>query len=453
MKKRTTLVFLFTVLGCFIFAGSIVRAEDFRRDEAVHNSTAIKVEDPVVINVTMPIELALLYDNGSFVSAPGGGPVAGSDGSVLVSPMTTLGFGHATTTAFRMADDILVPVNETWQVDSIVFYAYQTGSTTTSTITAVNYRVWSGNPGSGTVVFGDTATNKLTATYFSNCYRYSSTAVGTTRPIMANRVSGGFSLPAGTYWLDWATAGSLASGPWAPPITISGQTTTGNGKQRDPNLAWNPANDGGSLTPQGLPFKLYGTKSVVPVELTSFVASASNGQVQLNWTTATELNNKGFEVQRSSSDNQFVTVGFVNGNGTTAQTHSYSFADENIIPGVYSYRLKQIDFDGGYEYSNVVEVEIITPSIFSLEQNYPNPFNPATKINFSVAVDSKVDIKMFNMLGQEMASIFSGNISAGSQSINFDASSYASGVYVYKMEAQGIEGTNFTSIKKMILNK
>lgn len=453
MKKRTTLVFLFTVLVCLIFAGSILRAEDFRRDEAVHNSTAIKVENPVVINVTVPIELALLYDNGPFVSAPGGGPVAGSDGSVLVAPMSTLGFGHATTTAFRMADDILVPVNETWQVDSIVFYAYQTGSTTTSTITAVNYRVWSGNPGSGTVVFGDTATNKLTATYFSNCYRYSSTAVGTTRPIMANRVSGGFLLPAGTYWLDWATAGSVASGPWAPPITISGQTTTGNGKQRDPNLVWNPANDNGSLTPQGLPFKMYGTKSVVPVELTSFVASTSNGQVQLNWTTATELNNKGFEVQRSSSDNEFLTVGFVNGNGTTAQTNSYSFTDKNIVPGVYSYRLKQVDFDGGYEYSYIVKVEIVAPCVFSLEQNYPNPFNPSTKINFSVAVDSKVDVTVFNVLGQQVSALFAGNVAPGLQTINFDASNLNSGMYLYRMEAKGIDGTNFSSVQKMILIK
>lgn len=449
MKKSKTLVTALIVSFAFSFP---ILADDFRREEAVHGSAPGKVEDPIVI-VQNTTELALLYDNGPFVTAPGGGPVAGSDGSVLVSPMTTLGFGHATTTAFRIADDFVVPVNETWQIDSIVFFAYQTGSTTTSSMTAVNYRVWSGNPGSGIVVFGDTSTNKLTATYFSNCYRYSSTAVGTTRPIMADRVSGGFSLNEGTYWLDWATNGTIASGPWAPPITISGQATTGNALQRDPNLAWNPANDGGSLTQQGFPFKIYGTKSVVPVELTSFTAAVVNDQVKLNWTTATELNNKGYEVQRSASDNQFVTVAFVNGYGTSTQSHAYSYLDKNIFAGKYSYRLKQVDFDGKFEYSNAIEVEIIAPSIFSLEQNYPNPFNPSTKINFSVAVDSKVDIRVFNALGQEVISIFNGVISAGNHELIFDASNLNSGMYVYRMDAKGIDGSNFSSLKKMLLVK
>lgn len=453
MKNKNNFFFVFTLL-LLITSASLIIADDFRRDEAVCSGTLpVKVNDPVINPVPIPTELALLYDNGPFVSAPGGGPVAGSDGSVLVSPMTTLGFGHATTTAFRIADDVLVPVDEIWQVDSVVFYAYQTGSTTTSTITAVNYRVWSGNPGTGTVVFGDTSTNKLTATYFTNCYRYSSTAVGTTRPIMANRVSGGFSLNQGTYWFDWATAGSIASGPWAPPITISGQQTTGNAFQRDPNLVWNPANDGGTLTRQGLPFKIYGTKSIVPVELTSFVAKVGNGQVELNWTTATELNNKGFEIQRSTSDNQFVSVGFINGNGTSTQTHSYSFIDKNSVPGKYSYRLKQVDFDGGYDYSKIVEVEISTPTEFTLNQNYPNPFNPSTTITFSVAVDSKVDVKLFNVLGQQVATIFSSNVAAGLQTINFDASQLNSGVYVYQMDAKGIDGSSYTSIKKMMLTK
>ncbi len=453
MKNKNNFFFLFTFL-LLLTSASLIIADDFRRDEAVHNSAVpVKFSDPVTNFVTIPTELALLYDNGPFVSAPGGGPVAGSDGSVLVAPMSTLGFGHATTTAFRVADGVQVPVNEIWQVDSVVFYAYQTGSTTTSTITAVNYRVWSGNPGTGTVVFGDTATNKLTTTYFTNCYRYSSTAIGTTRPIMANRVSAGFSLNEGTYWFDWATAGSLASGPWAPPITISGQQTTGDAFQRDPNLVWNPANDGGSLTRQGFPFKIYGTKAVVPVELTSFTASIVGGNVKLDWATATELNNKGFEVQRSGSDGQFVTVGFVNGNGTSTQVHNYSFTDMISVHGKYSYRLKQVDFDGGSDYSSIVEVEVIAPSVFSLEQNYPNPFNPTTKINFSVAVDSKVDVKIFNVLGQEIATLFSGNVAAGSQSINFDASQLNSGMYIYKMEANGIDGKNYSSIKKMMLTK
>lgn len=449
MKYRHTFITVFAFL-VFVFSASIL-ADDVRSDEAVHNSQPTKPEDPVVLvqNIT---ELALLYDNGPFITAPGGGP-GGSDGSVLVSPMTTLGFGHSVTTAYRIADDFEVPALEIWQIDSIVFYAYQTGSSTTSTFTAVNYRVWSGNPGTGTVVFGDTATNRMTTTYFTNCYRYSSTSPGTTRPVMANCVSAGFSLTEGTYWLDWASAGSLTSGPWALPITISGQQTTGNALQRNPNLVWSPANDNGTLTQQGFPFKIYGSKTIVPVELTSFTASVIQGQVQLDWTTATELNNKGFEIQRAGEDNQFLSVGFVNGHGTTTHAQSYSFIDKNNVPGKYFYRLKQVDLDGRYEYSNVIEVEIIAPSVFSLEQNYPNPFNPSTKINFSVAVDSKVDVNLFNVLGQEVATIFSGNVSSGNHTISLDASNLVSGIYLYKMSAKGIDGAEFTSIKKMIVTK
>ncbi len=194
-------------------------------------------------------------------------------------------------------------------------------------------------------------------------------------------------------------------------------------------------------------------RNVVPVELTSFNANVGKGNVALNWSTATEINNKGFEVQRSSLDNHFVTIGFVNGHGTTTQTHSYNYSDVNNIPGRYSYRLKQVDLDGRYDYSNAVEVEIVTPSVFQIEQNYPNPFNPSTAINFSLAIDSKVTLKVFNILGQEVTTLLSKNLNAGSHSVTFNASAFNSGVYIYKFEARGVDGSAFSSIKKMILNK
>ena len=127
--------------------------------------------------------------------------------------------------------------------------------------------------------------------------------------------------------------------------------------------------------------------NIVPVELTSFTASVLQNEkaVQLNWTTATETNNSGFEIlrgvypanSRTQNDNEWNTIGFVPGFGTTTEPKSYSFTDENVSTGIYKYRLKQIDFDGTFEYSNEIEVEVdFTPKEFVLYQNYPNPFNP-----------------------------------------------------------------------------
>ncbi|OQY76194.1 MAG: hypothetical protein B6D44_00070 [Ignavibacteriales bacterium UTCHB2] len=191
---------------------------------------------------------------------------------------------------------------------------------------------------------------------------------------------------------------------------------------------------------------------VVPVELTSFTAKADNNTVTLDWTTATELNNSGFQIERSNGS-EYQTVGFVAGHGTSTNVHNYTFVDQNVEAGSYSYRLKQIDLDGTFEYSNTIEVEVLGLREFALGQNYPNPFNPSTTINFSLAVDSKVSLKVFNVLGQEVASLVNGQMSAGSQKISFDASSLNSGVYFYRLDADGIDGQKFSSTKKMILTK
>jgi hypothetical protein len=197
-------------------------------------------------------------------------------------------------------------------------------------------------------------------------------------------------------------------------------------------------------------FRLNG--QFIPVELTSFTAVAGNGLVELNWATASETNNLGFEVQRSS-DGEFVTIAFVNGHGTTTEAQTYNYIDRNVNAGSYSYRLKQVDFDGTFEYSDVIEVDVPAPAVFALEQNYPNPFNPGTMITFRLAADSKVSLKIFNILGQEVADIVNANLTAGSHQVNFDASALNTGVYVYRIEATGIDGTSFVDVKKMILAK
>jgi len=193
--------------------------------------------------------------------------------------------------------------------------------------------------------------------------------------------------------------------------------------------------------------------SNVPVELTSFSANTTQSGVELKWSTATETNNKGFEVQKSSDNKTFVTFGFVDGKGTTTSIQQYRFVDVSATPGKYFYRLCQVDFSGAYKYSDVVEAQGSTPSTFALSQNYPNPFNPTTTMQFSLASDAKVAIKVFDMLGREVANILEGSLSAGVHQVEFNASKLASGLYVYQINAVPTQGDAFTANKIMTLLK
>lgn len=194
--------------------------------------------------------------------------------------------------------------------------------------------------------------------------------------------------------------------------------------------------------------------AVVPVELISFGANVFNGSVKLQWSTATETNNSGFKVERSKDNNTFSEIGFVPGFGTTTEPKSYSFTDQSVNSGKYYYRLRQIDYDGTFEYSNVVQVEIKTPATFRLAQNYPNPFNPSTKISFSLAAESEVKLKIFNIVGEEIALLINNNLEAGLHSVDFvETAELSSGIYLYKIEARGKNGTEFIDVKKMMILK
>ncbi|MFO7723381.1 MAG: T9SS type A sorting domain-containing protein [Bacteroidales bacterium] len=215
----------------------------------------------------------MLYDNGPLVNIPGsaGNPDTSRLQSVTLS-MSTLGFGIqlTATTSNRIADDVTI-ADSAWAIDSIVFFTYQTGSSTVSTTTGSNLRIWDGAPDllTSNIVWGDDITDRLANTYWSNIYRDSESATGignTTRPIMRNVLqTAGWFLNPGTYWLDYQAEGSLTSGPWGPPITINGLTVTGNALQMT-SAGWAPANDGGSMTQQGLPFIIYGSKVVSSIE-------------------------------------------------------------------------------------------------------------------------------------------------------------------------------------------
>jgi Secretion system C-terminal sorting domain len=188
------------------------------------------------------------------------------------------------------------------------------------------------------------------------------------------------------------------------------------------------------------------TRSPLPVELVSFAANVSDNKVKLSWKTASELNNAGFEVQRSADKVNFAMVGFVKGNGTTTESHSYSYVD-NVSSGTYYYRLKQNDFSGTFEYSNIVEAKGL-PTEFSLSQNYPNPFNPTTTIAFSLPVQSQVHLLLIDVLGNVVKDVADGTYEAGNHKVTLNASDLASGVYFYRLEAG-----NFVSVKKLMLMK
>jgi hypothetical protein len=204
----------------------------------------------------------VLFDNGPLVNSAGTG-AGGADESVLQGStlgMGTIGFGHQVLNGNSIIDDFDVPAPG-WQIDEIVFFAYQTGSDTTSTMTGAHFQIWDGDPTvmGSSVIFGDIANNVMIDTAWSGIYRVTDTTPGATnRPIMANTAAAGTVLMPGTYWIEWQADGSLASGPWAPPITIDGVDTTGNAYQ---NLAGviGPAEDGSTLTQQGFPFIIVGT--------------------------------------------------------------------------------------------------------------------------------------------------------------------------------------------------
>jgi hypothetical protein len=200
------------------------------------------------------------------------------------------------------------------------------------------------------------------------------------------------------------------------------------------------------------------TQTPLPIQLSSFAAAATgSSSVELNWTTASEVNNYGFYIERrTSADTTFRTVSnLIPGVGTSLEQHQYSFIDGTVTVGTYYYRLKQIDLNADFEYTPEIVVNVTgalgvkddaMPGTFQLMQNYPNPFNPATVIRYSLPASSKVLLKIYNTLGQEVATLFDGEQSAGQKEISFNASALSSGVYFYRITAG-----HDSDVKKMLL--
>ncbi len=186
---------------------------------------------------------------------------------------------------------------------------------------------------------------------------------------------------------------------------------------------------------------------IVPVELTSFEAVSDKNDVLLTWNTATETNNQGFEIQRKTSD-QYERIAFVEGKGTTTEVQNYLFRDKDLLSGSYTYRLKQMDYDGSFAYSDEVEIEIEQPSVFYLGQNYPNPFNPSTNIKYSIPADGNVTLKVYDILGNEVSTLVNEFQQAGTFDVTFTGSNLASGVYYYQLTTGEL-----TATKKLMLTK
>ena len=186
----------------------------------------------------------------------------------------------------------------------------------------------------------------------------------------------------------------------------------------------------------------------LPVELTTFKGISGKNGINLEWQTATETNNQGFEVERNTNSS-WVKIGFIAGKGTSVTSNDYSFVDKNPVGDTIHYRLKQIDNNGNFKYSKEIEVTAdLSPNNYSLSQNYPNPFNPSTTINYSITKAGKVVLKIYDLLGKEVNTLVDENKQSGSYSVIFNAHNMTSGIYVYELRTDG-----FVSRNKMILLK
>ena len=187
----------------------------------------------------------------------------------------------------------------------------------------------------------------------------------------------------------------------------------------------------------------------LPVELSSFTSIVNANEVILNWTTSSELNNSGFEIERSAVNNEWTKIGNVTGNGTVSTPVNYSYTDKGLSSGTYNYRLKQIDFNGNFEYFNLSnEVNVGIPADYKLSQNYPNPFNPTTKIDYQLPKDGQVSISLYDISGKEIMQLVNDNKPAGYYSVTLNASSLSSGIYFYSISSNG-----FVNTKKLMLVK
>jgi len=197
-----------------------------------------------------------------------------------------------------------------------------------------------------------------------------------------------------------------------------------------------------------LTFDNIGSGGLLPVELTKFSANVNQNIVYLLWSTATEVDNFGFDIERFRSGSTWTKVGFVKGSGNSNSNKTYSYTDKPLGETKFLYRLKQIDNNGKFSYSSIITADIRIPAVYELKQNYPNPFNPSTNIVYNVPINGKVSIIVYDIMGREVVTLVNENKNSGNYEVEFNGSGLSTGVYFCKMSSAG-----FTSSIKMLLIK
>lgn len=318
---------------------------------------------------------------------------------------------------------------------ALVYVNYNTAGFGTSVVTNAKVVVTKNATAFG-ATYGQNASNDNTASRFAFSWTYTGGAgSGVVVPSTGNGV------------LAFTVTIDIANTAVASNLSFETGLMDGENYLDDEATTWTVASAGGLNDP-------------LPIQLSSFTAAVQQGggAVQLKWSTASETNNYGFEVQKSlDSSNVYETIAnsFIAGHGTSVEAHSYSFTDGDVKPGVWYYRLKQTDLDGTVHYSDRIQATSLTgvtdrplPTAFALDQNYPNPFNPSTTIEFALPKDARVSLDVYNVIGQRVASLVNEVRQAGYHSVQFNAGQLASGLYIYRIAAGDV-----TMVKKMMLTK
>jgi uncharacterized membrane protein len=393
------------------------------------NGVPMEVEAGSNVNLTSPANVTTLYLNGGIITSSASNPLImgfwtgstltsgtvsatapGSSTSYVNGPMAYLVLNAATT-------------SKTYPIGKGGVFRPVALSLTQSAATISTYTAEMFNAAPPTLPLPTVTLDKVAGTRYYNL----------------SESSGGSAFTAGTLTLSYSSGDNVSD---APNLRIA----------QDDGANWVDLGGSGTASPTGSitstnsftvlgVFTLadnFGGGNALPVQLTSFTAAMQGTSAILNWATATEKNNAGFQIERSiAGSNVWAEVAFVNGHGTSSTPNSYSYEDKNLASGAYIYRIKQIDNDGTFKYYTA-NVDAGATHGFQLCSNYPNPFNPSTDIQFSVPQDGYASLKVYNMLGQEVQTLFSGNAIAGHYvKATFNGSRFASGIYFARLQYNG----------------